>query len=118
MAGVLVVLGLAFHPLPSGGFEENPSVLSITAWWAAIHVSIAMGFVLCALGGLLVLVAGGVLTRRWTSALCWGALTIGILFFAGVALINGWVVRPLSWRIFPRSFGSAAMAYTSPESSK
>lgn len=96
VAGVLVALGLTFHPLPSGGFEESASVLSATPWWGAIHVSIAMGFVLCALGGLLILVAGGVLTRRWTSAFCWGALTIGILFFAGVALINGWVMHFLA----------------------
>lgn len=72
IAGVLVAVGLTFHPLPSGGLEERASVLQGTPWWGPIHVAIAVGFVLCALGSLLVLVSGGVVTRVWTSALCWG----------------------------------------------
>lgn len=27
LAGVLVAIGLVFHPLPSGGFEEKPLVM-------------------------------------------------------------------------------------------
>src|SRR6266516_4153209 len=34
VAGVLVALGLLFHPLPSGGFAEKASVLSHTPLWA------------------------------------------------------------------------------------
>jgi len=60
IACVLVVIGLIFHPVPSGGFEEKPSVLQNTPWWGAIHVAIAAGFALCVLGGLLMLFAGGV----------------------------------------------------------
>src|SRR5919108_2040168 len=59
VAGVLVALGLAFHPLPAGGLEEQPGLLASTPLWGAVHVAIALGFVGCALGGLLVLVAGG-----------------------------------------------------------
>lgn len=94
VAGVLVALGLVFHPLPAGGFEEQPSVLAATPLWGAIHHAIAIGFVLCALGGLLILVAGT--TRGWTGPFCWGAITIGMIFFTGVALINAWVMHFLS----------------------
>ena len=59
VAGVLVAIGLLFHPVPSGGFEEQPSVLANTPWWGPIHIAIAAGFVLCVLGSLLVLVGGG-----------------------------------------------------------
>ncbi len=101
MATVLVALGLLFHPVPAGGFEERPSVLQHTPWWGPIHVAIAAGFVLCALGTLLILVAGGSLTRRWGLALAWGAMTVGMIFFAGVALINGWVMHFLVARGAP-----------------
>jgi hypothetical protein len=96
LAGVLVAIGLIFHPLPQGGFEEQPGILSDTPWWGAIHAAIAFGFVLCVLAGLLMLTAGGTLTRRWTGALSWGALTVGMMYFTGVALINGWVMHPLA----------------------
>jgi hypothetical protein len=103
LASVLVVIGLIFHPMPAGGFEEQPSVLANTPWWGAIHVAIAAGFVMCALGGVLMLAAGGELLRPWTSALCWGAITVGMIFFTGVALINGWVMHALTDRGVPQS---------------
>jgi hypothetical protein len=96
VAAVLVAVGLIFHPVPAGGFEEKPSVLANTPWWGPIHVAIAAGFVLCALGGLLALIGGGVLTQPWLAALSWGAVTIGMVFFTGVALINGWVMHYLT----------------------
>ncbi len=102
LATVLVALGLLFHPVPAGGFEERPSVLQNTPWWGAIHVAIAAGFVLCALGALLLLVAGGSLTRSWELALAWGAMAVGMIFFSGVALINGWVMHFLVGRGAPR----------------
>jgi len=95
-ASVLVVIGLIFHPLPAGGFEEQPSVLQNTPWWGAIHIAIAAGFALCVLGGLLMLFAGGVLTRHWAAALSWASVAVGMMFFSGVALINGWVMHYLS----------------------
>ena len=95
-AALLVALGLVFHPLPAGGLDEKPSVLSQTLLWGPIHVAIAFGFVLCVLGGLLMLVAGGSLTRRWESAFSWGAITVGMVFFTGVALINGFVMHTLA----------------------
>ena len=95
LAAMLVAAGLVFHPMPAQGFEERPSVLSETPWWGVIHVAIAAGFVLCALGGLLVLVSGGPGGRRWTRALFWGALTVGMIYFTGVALVNGWVMHEL-----------------------
>jgi hypothetical protein len=98
LAGVLVAIGLVFHPLPAGGFEERRSILQNTPWWGLIHAMIAAGFVLTALGSLLVLVSGGVATGVWTSALCWGAMTIGMMFFSGTALINGWVMHALAIR--------------------
>ena len=101
VATVLVALGLLFHPVPAGGFEERPSVLQNTPWWGPIHVAIAAGFVLCCLGTLLLLVAGGSLTRRWGLALAWGAMTVGMTFFTGVALINGWVMHFLVARGAP-----------------
>ena len=96
VAGLLVAVGLVFHPLPARGFAESPSVLESTPGWGAIHVAIAAGFVLCVLGGLLVMNGGGILTRHWTSALCWGALTAGMIYFTGVALVNGWVLHQLA----------------------
>jgi hypothetical protein len=96
LASLLVVIGLIFHPVPAGGFEERPSVLSQTPWWGPIHVAIAMGFVLCVLGGVLMLAAGGRLLRPWQSSLFWGALAVGMIFFTGVALINGWVMHALT----------------------
>lgn len=33
LASLLVVIGLIFHPVPAGGFEERRSVLSQTPWW-------------------------------------------------------------------------------------
>ena len=96
LASVLVVIGLIFHPVPAGGFEEKPSVLSQTPWWGPIHVAIAAGFVLCVLGSVLMLAAGGALLRPWTRALCWGAIAVGMIFFTGVALINGWVMHALN----------------------
>ena len=95
---MLVATGLVFHPLPARGFREVPSVLENTPWWGAIHVAIAAGFVLCVLGGLLTLIGGGLATRRWFNALCWGALTVGMIYFTGVALINGWVLHELAHR--------------------
>ncbi len=103
VAGVLVAIGLIFHPVPSGGFEERASVLANTPWWGPIHIAIAAGFVLCILGALLVLVAGGVLTHPWTAAFSWGAITVGMMFFTGVALINGWVMHYLTARGAPTS---------------
>ena len=93
LACLLVAIGLLFHPVPAGGFEERPSMLAQTPWWGPIHIAIAAGFVLTVLGCLLVLVAGGDLTRPWPAALSWGAMTVGMLFFTGVALINGWVMH-------------------------
>src|SRR5262249_57181275 len=96
LACLLVAVGLVFHPPPSGGFEEQPSVLEGTPWWAAIHIIIAAGFVLCVLGGFLMLFAGGSLTRPWPAALSWAAIAVGMVFFTGVALINGGVMHYLS----------------------
>ena len=95
-AGLLVAVGLVFHPPPAQGFAESPSVLQNTPWWGLIHVMIALGFVLCVLGGHLVLVSGSRQTRRWPGALSWGALTVGMIYFTGVSLINGWVMHPLA----------------------
>jgi multisubunit Na+/H+ antiporter MnhB subunit len=58
LAGVLVAIGLIFHPLPQGGFDEQPGILSDTPWWGAVHAAIAFGCVLCILAGLLMLTAG------------------------------------------------------------
>ena len=96
LACVLVAIGLLFHPPPSGGFEEKPSMLQNTPWWGAIHIAIAAGFVLCVLGGFLMLFAGGPMTRPWLAALSWAAMAVGMIFFSGVALINGWVMHYLS----------------------
>jgi len=96
VAGVLVAAGLLFHPVPAGGFLEKPSVLEHTPWWGPIHVAIAAGFVLCALGALLMLCAGGRVLEPWPAALCWGAMAVGMVFFTGVALINGWVMHALT----------------------
>ena len=103
VATILVAIGLLFHPVPAGGFDEQPSVLQNTPWWGAIHVAIAAGFVLCVLGSLLMLVAGGALTRTWTLALAWGSTVVGMIFFTGVALINGWVMHFLVARGAPAS---------------
>ena len=103
VATILVALGLLFHPVPAGGFEERPSVLQNTPWWGPIHVAIAAGFVLCILGALLMLVAGGSLKRTWTLALAWGSMAVGMTFFTGVALINGWVMHFLVARGAPAS---------------
>ena len=95
IAGLLVAVGLWFHPLPDHGFLERVSTLSSTPWWGVIHVAIAGGFVLCMLGSLLVLVAG----RRdtgWFGMFNWGAITVGMNFFTGVSLINGYVMHPLT----------------------
>src|SRR6185295_7440309 len=101
IAGVLVAVGLVFHPVPAGGFEERPSVLQNTPWWGPIHVAIAAGFVLCVLGSLLVLVSGGISTVDWGRALAWGSMCVGMTFFTGVALINGWVMHFLVARGAP-----------------
>ncbi|HEX2251466.1 MAG TPA: hypothetical protein VHH32_14055 [Gemmatimonadales bacterium] len=100
-AGLLVAVGLLFHPVPSGGFEERPSILANTPWWGPIHIAIAAGFVLSLLGSLLLLVAGGRLTGSWLAALAWGAMAVGMIFFTGVALINGWVMHYLTARGAP-----------------
>jgi hypothetical protein len=101
LASLLVVVGLIFHPVPAGGFEERPSVLSQTPWWGPIHIAIAAGFVLMVLGSVLMLVAGGRVLRPWTAALFWGAIAVGMIFFTGVALINGWVMHALTARGAP-----------------
>lgn len=103
LAALLVAIGLVFHPVPAGGFEERPSVLANTPWWGPIHIAIAAGFVLCVLGSLLLLVAGGDLTQPWPAALSWGAMAVGMVFFTGVALINGWVMHFLTARGAPAS---------------
>jgi hypothetical protein len=98
IAGLLVAGGLLFHPLPAGGFAEQAGVLARTPWWGAIHVAIAAGCVLCALGGLLVLIAARTGTD-WVHAFCWGAFAVGMFFFTGVALINGWVMDRLAVQV-------------------
>src|SRR5206468_11790107 len=55
----------------------------------------ALGFVLCALGGRLILVAGG-RPVTWTNRFCWGAIAVGMVFFTGVALVNAWVMHSLA----------------------
>lgn len=95
LAGVLVAVGLLFHPVPAGGFEEKPSVLQDTPWWGPIHIAIAAGFVLVLLGSLLMLVGGGRTLRPWTAAFSWAAMAVGMVFFTGVALVNGWVMHHL-----------------------
>jgi hypothetical protein len=96
VACVMVAVALLFHPPPAGGFEEKPSVLQNTPWWGPIHIAIAAGFVLCVLGGLLMMFGGGPLMRPWLAALSWASITVGMVFFSGVALINGWVMHFLS----------------------
>jgi hypothetical protein len=99
VAALLVAIGLVFHPVPAGGFEERPSVLASTPWWGPIHIAIAAGFVLIVLGSLLMLVAGTELASARLAtfvALCWGAMTVGMIFFTGVALVNGWVMHFLT----------------------
>ena len=81
VACLLVVIGPIFHPLPSGGFEEKPSVLQNTPWWGPIHIAIAAGFALCVLGGVLMLFAGGELTRHWAAALSWACITVGMMLY-------------------------------------
>jgi len=103
VAVILVAIGLLFHPVPAGGFEERPSVLQNTPWWGPIHIAIAAGFVGTLLGALLLLVAGGSLTERWSLALAWGSIAVGMIFFSGVALINGWVMHFLVGRGAPES---------------
>ena len=80
LAGVLVAAGLVFHPLPVGGLAESASVLSHTPWWDVIHMMIAAGFVLCILGGLLLLVAGSIQTGHWVQVLSWVAISVGMIF--------------------------------------
>jgi hypothetical protein len=96
VTAVLVSLGLILHPIPASGFEEQASVLSATPLWAPIHVAIALGFVLCVLGCLLVLIGGGPSANDWRGSLCWGAMAVGMLYFQGVALINGFVMHALA----------------------
>jgi hypothetical protein len=43
VAGLLVAVGLIFHPVPSGGFEERASVLASTPFWGPIHIAIGAG---------------------------------------------------------------------------
>src|SRR5207237_5358061 len=95
-AGVLVAARLALDPLPSRGLFEHASLLASAPLWGPIHVAIAMGFTLCVLGGLLTLAAGGMLLRHWLSAFAWGAIAVGMIFFTGVALINGFVMHALA----------------------
>jgi len=40
LAGLLVALGLLFHPVPPGGYEERPSILANTPWWGPIQGSV------------------------------------------------------------------------------
>ena len=95
-AGVIVAVALALHPLPSSGtFEEAAGQLAETPLWGLIHVAIAAGFVLATLAGLLIVVSGGPV-RSWVNSLAWGAVTIGLLWFTGVALLNAWVMHPLA----------------------
>src|SRR5262245_12586729 len=106
LATVLVAIGLVFHPVPAGGFEERPSVLASTPWWGPIHIAIAAGFVLIVLGSLLMLVAGTQLASARLAtlvALSWGAMTVGMIFFTGVALVNGWVMHYLTAHGAPAS---------------
>ena len=98
VASLLVAVPLLLHPPPTQGFEESASQLRDTPLWGAIHVSIAFGCVLCVLGALLVLVGGGPATRTWTRAFSWGALAVGMLYFSGVSLVNGWVLHGLAQR--------------------
>lgn len=95
-AGVLVAVALLLHPLPSSsGFEEQAGQLAETPLWELVHLAIAAGFVLCLVGGLLVLVSGGPM-RTWPSRFAWASLTVGILWFTGVAMLNAWVMHPLA----------------------
>src|SRR5437016_5877137 len=96
LAGVLVAAGLALHPLPAHGLFEQASVLESTPLRGPIHVAIAMGYVLCVLGGLLMLAAGATLIRHWLNAFAWGSIAVGMIFFSGVALINGFVMHALA----------------------
>src|SRR6266566_5191537 len=53
----------------------------------------AGGYVLAVAG---LLVAAGLLFHPVPAALCWGAMAVGMVFFTGVALINGWVMHALT----------------------
>ena len=98
VAGPLVAVPLLLHPLPSGGFAEDAGVLADTPLWGVIHVLIALGLVWASLGSLLLLVGGGPregALERWA----WAAGAIGMLLFAGVALVNAWVMHDLAARL-------------------
>jgi hypothetical protein len=101
LASLLVVIGLVFHPVPAGGFEEQPSVLSRTPWWGPIHVAIAIGFVLCVVGGILMLAAGGRLLRPWVSSLFWGAPGTGRRSRGPLAVVSGRSSRTWSTGVPP-----------------
>lgn len=95
-AGVLVAVALLLHPLPnSGGFEESAGQLAETALWGPVHFAIAAGFVLCLVAGLLILISGGPV-HSWQNRFAWAALSVGILWFTGVAMLNAWVMHPLA----------------------
>ena len=47
-------------------------------------------------GCALVLMGGGPATRRWQNALAWGSMTVGMIYFTGVALLNRWVIHRLA----------------------
>ena len=79
---------------------------------------IALGFVLCVLGGQLVLLSGSPLTRRWYGAWFWGALTVGMIYFTGVSLINGWVMHYLADRGAPATESTSMTRRASGERSR
>jgi hypothetical protein len=98
VAGPLVAIPLAIHPLPAGGFAEDAGVLADAPLWGLIHALIAVGFVWTALGSLLLLAGAGPrdsALERWA----WAAAAVGMVMFAGVALVNAWVMHDLARRV-------------------
>jgi hypothetical protein len=49
------------------------------------------------------LFAGGRLTQPWIAALSWAAIAVGMIFFSGVSLINGWVMHYLVEKNAPQN---------------
>jgi len=64
LAGVLVAVGLLFHPVPSVDSKNAPPSLPNTVV-GADSFAIAAGFVLCVLGSLLILVPGETSRTLW-----------------------------------------------------
>lgn len=93
LGSVLLIVGIALHPLPSADPAEFMATIADSPTrWAAAHAATAVGMGVFAIAALIVLTTDSELTKTWWTTTAWAALIVAALWVATAAIVEGTVV--------------------------